>query len=78
MFLLDDLLIGLPAKGLLSIFTEIYEMAQEELTDEGKIKEDLQRVQTLYETDQITEEDYQKEEAELLEQLTMAREASEG
>ena len=76
MFLLDDLLIGLPAKGLLSIFTEIYEMAQEELTDEGKIKEDLQRVQTLYETDQITEEDYQKEEAELLERLTMAREAS--
>jgi hypothetical protein len=76
MFLLDDLLIGLPAKGLLSIFTEIYDMAQEELTDEAKIKEDLQRVQTLYETDQITEEDYQKEEAELLERLTMAREAS--
>jgi len=76
MLLLDDLLIGLPAKGLLSIFTKIYEMAQEEVTDEGKIKEELQRVQTLYETDQITEEDYQKEEAELLERLTEAREAS--
>jgi len=76
MLLLDDLLIGLPAKGLLIIFTKIYEMAQEEVTDEGKIKEELQRVQTLYETDQITEEDYQKEEAELLERLTEAREAS--
>lgn len=76
MFLLDDLLVRLPAKGLLSVFTKIYDMAQEEVTDEGKIKEELQRVQTLYETDQITEEDYQKEEAELLERLTEAREAS--
>ena len=75
MFLLDDLLIGLPAKGLLSIFEKIYEMAQTELTDESKIKEELLRSQTLYEIDEITEEEYQKIEAELLERLTLAREA---
>jgi len=75
MFILDDLLIGLPAKGLVNLFEKIYEMAQAELTDEAKIKEELLRSQTLYEIDQITEEEYQKIEAELLERLTLAREA---
>jgi hypothetical protein len=75
MFLLDDLLIGLPAKGLMSIFTKIYEMAQAELTDESKIKEELLQLQTLYELDQISEEEYQEREAELLERLAIAREA---
>ncbi len=75
MFILDDLLIGLPAKGLVNLFEKIYQMAQAELTDEAKIKEELLRSQTLYEIDQITEEEYQKIEAMLLERLTMAREA---
>ncbi len=63
MFILDDLLIGLPAKGLVNLFEKIYQMAQAELTDEAKIKEELLRSQTLYEIDQITEEEYQKIEA---------------
>ena len=75
MFILDDLLIGLPAKGLMGILKKIAEMAEAELTDEGKIKEDLLLLQTLYETDQITEEEYQKREAELLERLAIAIEA---
>ncbi len=75
MFLLDDLLIGLPAKGLVGIFKEIYDIAQAEFTDESKIKEELLRLQTLYEIDQITEEEYQKKEAALLERLMIAREA---
>jgi hypothetical protein len=74
MFILDDLLIGLPAKGLMGIVKKIAEVAENELTDESKIKEELLLLQTLYETDQITEEEYQKKEAELLERLTMARE----
>ena len=72
MFILDDLLIGLPAKGLGSILMKVYEMAQAELTDEARIKEDLQQLQTLYEIDQITEEEYQEKEAEILERLTIA------
>ena len=75
MFFIDDLLIGYPAKGLVSIFKKIYEMAQAELTDESKIKEELLRLQTMYEIDQISEEEYQKKEAKLLERLTAAREA---
>jgi len=76
MFLLDDLLIGLPAKGLVSVFKIIYDMAETELTDEAKIKEELLLLQTLYEIDQITEGEYQKKETALLERLTMAREAA--
>ncbi len=76
MFILDDLLIKLPAKGFMSIFEKIYEMAQAEVTDESKIKEELLRSQTLYEIDQITEEEFQKIEAALLERLAIAREAN--
>ena len=75
MFFIDDLLIGYPAKGLVSIFKKIYEMAEAELTDESKIKEELLLLQTMYEIDQIREEEYQKKEAVLLERLTIAREA---
>ena len=78
MFFIDDLLFGLPAKGFVSIFKKISEMAEAELTDESKIKEELLLLQTMYEIDQISEEDYQKKEAELLERLTAARERKGG
>ena len=77
MFILDDLLIGLPAKGFMGILKRIAEMAETELTDESKISEELMLLQTLYETDQIPEEEFQKKEAQLLERLTMAREWKE-
>lgn len=60
MFLVDDLLIGLPAKGLMSIFEKVYEMAQAEYTDEAKIKEELLSLQTQFECDEITLEEYEK------------------
>lgn len=78
MFFIDDLLIGLPAKGLVSIFKKIHQMAEAELTDESKIKEELLRLQTMYEIDQITEEEYQKREAEVLERLTAVRDVKGG
>lgn len=78
MFFIDDLLIGLPAKGLVGIFKKIQQMAEAELGDESKIKEELLRLQTLYEIDQITEDEYQKQEAEVLERLAAAREMKGG
>lgn len=78
MFILDDLLIGLPAKGFLGIFKKIAEMAENELNDDTKIKEELQRLQTLYETDQITDEEYEQREAELLERLEAILERKNG
>lgn len=74
MFILDDLLFKLPAKGLMGIFSKIAELAETELTDEDRIREDLLYLQILYETDQINEEDYIRKEAEILERLEMARE----
>jgi hypothetical protein len=71
MFILDDLLL-LPAKGLGSIFMKIYEMTQSELGDTEKIKEELQHLQTLYEIDQITDEEYEEKEAEILKRLEVA------
>lgn len=75
MFFLDDVLIGLPEKGLMGIFKRIAEMAEEEVTDESKIREELLLNQTLYETDEITEEEYEQREAELLDRLSLVREA---
>lgn len=72
MFLVDDLLIGLPIKGIKGIFKRIAEMAEAELTDESKITEELLLLQNLYEMDQISEEEYQEKEAALLERLTIA------
>lgn len=63
--------------GLVSLAKKIYEMAQYELTDETKIKEELLRLQMLYEMDEMTDEEYEKQEGELLERLTIAREAKE-
>lgn len=74
MFILDDLLIKLPTKGLMGIFTRIAEMAEEELSDNAKLKEELLQLEFLYETDQITEDEYQEKEAELLERLTLLQE----
>ena len=79
MLIIDDLLINLPVKGFLGIFKKIHEMVDEELYSEDKIQEELLRVSQLYESDQITKEEYQKKEAALLERLTVVREAkSEG
>jgi hypothetical protein len=77
MFILDDLLIGLPVKGLMGIFKKIAEMAEAELNDESKIKEELLLLETLYETDQITEEEYQEKEDALMERLTLLGEQQE-
>jgi hypothetical protein len=74
MFILDDLLIKLPAKGLMGIFSRIAEMAEEELNDESKIKDQLLQLEYLYETDQITEEEYEEKEAELLERISQMEE----
>ncbi|GER86458.1 hypothetical protein KDW_06200 [Dictyobacter vulcani] len=74
MFILDDLLIGLPVKGFKSILRTIADMAEEELTDESKIKEELLMLQTLFVTDQITEEEYQSREDELVARLSLAEE----
>jgi len=77
MFILDDLLFKLPAKGFMGIFKRIAEMAEEELNDTSKIREELLQLEFLFETDQLTEEEYQEKEAELMERLSVLEEQRE-
>ena len=69
MFIIDDFLIWL-AK-------ELQEIAEREVTDESKLKEELLKVRTLYETDQINEEEYTKREDEILQRLETLRKEKE-
>jgi hypothetical protein len=68
MFLIDDILL-LPAKGFMGIFKKIGEVAEEEYTDEGRIKEELMGLHTLFEIDQITEQEHDRQEQKLMKRL---------
>ena len=74
MLIIDDILIWLPAKGLMAIFKKIHELAEAELNDESKLKEQLLRFQTMFELDQISEQEYQKREDEIMAHLNEIRE----
>lgn len=65
MFLIDDFLIWLAE--------ELQEIAEREVTDESRLKEELLEVRTLFETDQISEEEYIKREDEILKRLEAIR-----
>ncbi|MBI4811939.1 gas vesicle protein GvpG [Candidatus Falkowbacteria bacterium] len=74
MLIIDDLLIWLPAKGFMALFNKIHELAEAELNDESKLKEQLLRFQTMFELDQISEEEYQWREDEIMARLAEIRE----
>lgn len=74
MFLIDDLLIWWPAKGLVSAFKKIHDLAEAEVNDESKLKEELLRIQTQYELDQISEEEYQRREDAIMARMNEIRE----
>ena len=69
MLIIDDLLIWLPAKGLMAAFKKIHELAEAELNDDSKLKEELLRYQTMFELDQINEEEYKAREDEIITRL---------
>lgn len=69
MFLLDDLLLA-PARGLMSVFRNIYNAAQEEIAHEAEsIRNQLSEMYVLLETGQVTEEEFDLQERELLKRL---------
>jgi len=73
MLIIDDLL-GLAGKGFFGIFTKIHDMATDEFYNEEKIQEQILILQQLYDAGELEKEEYEKEEEELLERLTAARE----
>jgi DnaJ-domain-containing protein 1 len=68
MFLLDDLLLA-PFKGIIFLAEKINEVIEKETSDEGSIKERLMALQLKFEMDEITEEEYDEREDELLKLL---------
>ena len=69
MIIIDDLL-TLPFKGIWGAFKRIQELAEQKMTgSEDTLKEDLLRIQTLYELDQISEKEYLRKEKEVIEKL---------
>ena len=78
MFIIDDILLS-PIKGLLYIFKEIEKLAREEKEDTSeKLKRELLEAQMLFETDQISEEKYQKREKSILERLNALQKEAKG
>ena len=68
MFILDDLLLA-PIKMGVKVVEQIRDMAENELYGEDKIKEELLKLQLMFELGEITEEEYKKADAILMERL---------
>ena len=77
MFLIDDILLA-PLNGLIWLGKKIDEVAEKEFSDEGLIKEKLMQLQLRFEIDEISEENYNRQEKELLGRLDAIRKAKEG
>lgn len=73
MLLIDDLLM-LPGRFLGMVFKEIYNRVQEEVNDPVTVQKELIHLQLLYEMDEISLEEYDQREAELIARLHELRE----
>ncbi|MEK7274700.1 MAG: gas vesicle protein GvpG [Candidatus Desantisbacteria bacterium] len=76
MLLIDDILFS-PLKGLIWLGKKINDVAENEVSDEGRIKEKLMELQLRFELDEITEEEYIRQEKWILERLDAIRKAKE-
>jgi len=68
MFLLDSILLS-PVKGVVWMGQKLGDMAEKELSDKGRIKEELMRLQLQFELDEISQDEYDQKENELLDRL---------
>ena len=76
MFLIDDLLLA-PIKGVVWLGRKINDVVEKELYDEERIKEKLMELQLRFEMEEISGEEYNKQEKELLSRLDAIRKAKE-
>lgn len=76
MLLIDDILLA-PLKGVIWLGKKINEVVEREVSDEGRIKERLMELQLRFELDEISEEEYKKQEKELLARLDAIRKTKE-
>ncbi len=76
MFLIDSILLA-PLKGVVWLGKKINEIAENQLYDEGRIKEELMALQLRFELDEISEQEYDEKEKELLARLDDVTKAKE-
>jgi hypothetical protein len=76
MFLIDSILLA-PLKGIVWLGEKLNEMAEKELSDTGRIKEELMRLQLQFELDEIGQQEYDQKEKELLDRLDAITNAEE-
>ncbi|NQT54340.1 gas vesicle protein GvpG [bacterium] len=74
--LVDDILLG-PIKLVKWIAEKLHESAEQEVTDESVVQEQLLELQMRYELDEITEEEYQKGEDRLMAKMEAIRKYKE-
>ena len=67
-----------PIKGLLWLVRTLAEHAERELYDEDFIRRDLLKLEQRYDLGEITIEQFESSESELLERLNQARRMREG
>ena len=72
MFLIDDILLA-PVSGFKFILGQIQKMAERELNDEGVIKDQLLELQMRLELEEISEEEFAKQEEELFARLRVIK-----
>jgi len=68
MFLIDSILLA-PVKGVVWLGEKLNEVAEKELNDDGLIKQELMELQLRFELDEISEQEYNEKEKELLDRL---------
>jgi len=67
----------IPVKGMVWIGSKLKRTAQEEETDEGRIQEQLLNLQMKFEMDEISEEEYDRKETQLMDKLEAIRKYKE-
>ena len=76
MFLIDDILLS-PLNGLIWLGNKIDELYVKEVSDEGRVMENLMALQLRFELDEITEAEYSAREKDILAQLEAIRKMKE-
>ena len=63
----------IPVKGMVWLGSKLKRTAEEEETDEGRVQEQLLNLQMRFEMDEISEEEYDRKETQLMEKLEAIR-----
>jgi len=67
----------IPLKGLFFIADRLKETAESEITDESRVYEELLELQMKFEIEEITDEEYERRETELMQRLEAIRKYKE-